>query len=120
MKGTFVTLAFAGAAQAIAVKKDTEIIAGLFLGITQEQGLTNLDDCIVGSDQFVESIVHGVEMIVEFDLRSVISGTRAISRAVNSLPHDLYSCEHSTKDVEHLLSWCLLFLRPDNLVQRIA
>lgn len=116
MKGTFVALAFAAATQAFKIEKDAEIIAGLFTGITQEEGLTNLDGCIYGGDRFTMQIVHGVEMIIEFDLRSVISGTRSISRAVAGLPDMLSDCTHSTKDVEHLLSWATIFLRHDALV----
>lgn len=120
MKGTFAALSLIACAQALAIKKDTEIIAGVFLGVTQEQGLTNIDDCVVGSDRFTEEILHGVEMIVEFDLRSVISGGRSISRAIHQLPNDLYSCTHSASDVAHLLEWSVIFLEPNNLHQRIA
>ena len=120
MKATFAALAMAGAAQAIYVKKDAEIISGLFWGITEEKGLTDLDDCVYGTERFVMQLVHGVEMIVEADLRSIISGTRSISRAIHQLPSDLNSCAHSVDDVAKLVSWATIFLRHDNLVQRIV
>jgi len=38
------------------------------------------------SEIFIDEIVKGTEWIIEWDLRSVIVGTRAIARAVRSLP----------------------------------
>ncbi len=72
------------------------------------------------SDRFVEEIVHGVEMIVEFDLRSVIAGTRSIARAVHHLPTYLDECENTEADLKTLESWAHIFIEPVNLVQTIA
>ena len=116
----FAAIALVAAAQAFAVKEDTEIVAGIFYGITQQEGLTELSGCMHDSDRFVEEIVHGVEMIIEFDLRSVIAGTRSIARAVHHLPSYLGECEHSQEDIKTLESWAHIFIEPVNLVQTIA
>jgi hypothetical protein len=116
----FVALAIAASASAVAVKKDTEITAGIFYGITQEEGLTELSSCMHDSDRFVDEIVKGVEMIIEHDLRSIIAGTRSIARAVHSLPSYLDECEHSAEDIHTLEAWSHIFLEPANLVQTIA
>lgn len=117
---TFFALTLAAAVSATAVEKDTEIVAGIFYGITQEEGLTELSSCMHDSDRFIGEIVHGVEMIVEHDLRSIIAGTRSIARAVHSLPSYLDECEHSEQDLHTLAAWSHIFLEPENLVQTIA
>lgn len=116
----FVALALAAAAHAVAVEKDTEIVSGIFYGITQEEGLTEISSCMHDGDRFVAEIVHGVEMIIEHDLRSIISGTRSIARAVHSLPTFLDECEHSQQDIHTLEAWSHIFLEPVELVQTIS
>lgn len=72
------------------------------------------------SETFVTEILHGTEMIIEWDLRSVISGTRAIARAVRHLPDYLNTCEDSTGDLKAFEEWAKIFIEPVNLVQTIA
>ena len=72
------------------------------------------------SDRFVEEIIHGFEIMIEFDLRSVIAGTRSISRAVHHLPTYLTECKDSGADIKALESWAHIFIEPVNLVQTIA
>jgi hypothetical protein len=79
------------------------------------------ESSLKGADELIiEEIIHGVEMIVDFDLRSVIAGTRSIARAVHHLPTYLDECENSEADLKTLESWAHIFIEPVNLVQTIA
>ena len=120
MKYTFVALALASAAQATSVQDGLEVTAGIIFGITQEEHLTTLNECMVGADTFADDVIKGTEWIIEWDLRSVIVGARAISRAINNLPTYVEHCEQSGEDLAALKEWSSIFLQPANLVQTIA
>lgn len=120
MKLGFAAATLFAASQALAIEKDVKIVTGIFYGITQEEGLTELTNCMQHSDRFVDEIFHGFEIMLELDLRSVIAGTRSISRAVHHLPTYLSECKASGPDIKALESWAHIFIEPVNLVKTIA
>lgn len=121
MRNYFVAIAaFCQVAQALTVENDLEITSGIIYGIGLQENLTNLDACMHDSEIFVDEIVKGTEWIIEWDLRSVIVGTRAIARAVRSLPEYLDTCESSGSDLHAFEQWAKIFLEPVNLVRTIA
>ena len=100
MRSFSVTIAaFCSVVQALTFENDLEITTGIIYGIGLQEHLTNLDGCMHDSEIFVDEIVKGTEWIIEWDLRSVIVGTRAIARAVKSLPQYLDTCESSGSDL---------------------
>ena len=121
MKSFFAAVvAISCVAQALTIEDDLEITTGIIYGIGLEEHLTNLDGCMHDSAIFVDEIVKGTEWIIERDLRSVIVGTRAIARAVRSLPEYLNTCESSGSDLHAFEEWAKIFLEPVNLVKTIA
>lgn len=67
-------------------KVAADLFAGLLYGITEQEGLTDLEECFYGFDQFVYDILHGWNMVASHTFAGIMDGAMLLLMTVLYIP----------------------------------
>ena len=94
------------------VLEASELVAGLFYGLTGKQGLTDLQQCFYDGDQFVADITIAIEDLVSLTGAGLMNGFILGLSALAYIPHDLKDCIHAKAEAKEFEQWATLFVHP--------
>jgi len=95
-----------------AVLEASEIVAGLFYGLTGKQGLPDLQQCFYDADQFVADVTIAIEDLASLTGAGLMNGFILGISTLAYIPHNIRDCIHAKADMKEFEQWGSLFIHP--------
>ena len=94
---------------------DAKIFKGVVWGITEQQKLTSLQQCLRDIGTVQKYVKDGLKLVAKLDFWDVSEGFKEIAQAFDNVPELETDCANADADFTALASWATVFLEPFTL-----